>query len=166
MPGEGIDVGLGSWAVVGEALAAVLGEHQPSELDAHEQPLGRVGSEKLTALQDIPSRPSWSFPPRPCDREDIALGEFAGLLPRASAVARAGESVGVAADVDRVRVMGFDRQARRPAPLERPGDRSVRLRVVDAAEAPAGGEEEATHDRVLSPNGRTSIARPPRLLAS
>lgn len=58
------------------------------------------------------------------------------------AVARAGDGVGVSADVERVGIVWVDPEAGCVGSLERPGDLPVPLSVVDAADAIAGREEE------------------------
>src|SRR5918999_2629304 len=42
VPGQRVHVALGSRAMVGEALAAVVGVHEPTELDPNQEPLGPV----------------------------------------------------------------------------------------------------------------------------
>ena len=182
MPGEGVHVRLSPWAVVGEALPAVLCEHEATELDSHEDAFTVVGVGRDPPDVGGP-RPGREAPARPrgdllegCqllegvaavataeetarlrpdvegtvggrngDREDIALGKLARLLPGLSPVGAADDAAGVAADVDRVGVAGVNREARGAGSLERPLDVCARLRL-HAAEAVAGGEENSGHD--------------------
>jgi len=79
------------------------------------------------------------------DREDISLGKLARLLPGMSPIETADDATSVATDVDGVGIVRVHREAPGTGSLERPLDLCARL-SVQAAEAVAGGEENAGHD--------------------